>query len=656
MRQRISRLLALSLLVTAVAAVYGQVAGFSFVSFDDGVYITNNPHLRGGFTAEGVAWAFRATRSGHWHPLTWLSHMLDVELFGLWAGGHHLMSLLIHLANTLILVGLLERLTGSFWRSLTVAALFAFHPLHAETVAWVADRKDLLSTGLALLSVRAYVAYTRDTRAIAYLLSFSMFALALMAKSMVVTLPVLLLLLDYWPLRRTPGMDRAHDVPEAPSAANRIRRTQGWGLLIIEKAPFLMASFTASLVAVQAMAGGGGTSSTHHPISMRLVHALSAYLHHFVKTFDPTGLAVHYPVRGGIPLWESAAAVLLLAGVTVIAVYNRHRAPYLLTGWLWFAAALLPVSGLVALGSTPMADRYTYFPHIGLFIVLTWGAADLVNKHGSASLRTLLRVAGVGLLGILCLLCRQQVHLWQDSRTLFSHAVRISPQSALARNNLGLALASQGEDEEALTHFLAAMRVDPESMEAQMNLGIALARKGRIPEAAGHLEAAGRLQPEEAEIRSYLARCHLALGRVEAAEAACRKALALEAGHPRALINLGEVLMRQGRVHEAETAYRRGLRRFRGSVARPMSGLASALAAQGRLSEAVVIRRQLLSISPGYGENWYRLAVESYLMGDRASAVRYCRRARALGFEGLEAAFLERLERFGRGAGSWEMN
>jgi protein O-mannosyl-transferase len=642
MKQRTFRIPALSLLVMAIAVVFGQVAGFSFVNIDDGVYVSENPHVREGLSREGVSWAFRTARSGHWHPLTWLSHMLDVELFGLWAGGHHLMNLLIHLANTLVLLGLLERMTGSFWRSLTVAALFAFHPAHVEAVAWVADRKDLLSTLFALLAVRAYVEYARYNRTLLYVVSLLLFALALTAKSMAVTLPVLLLLLDCWPLRRAGEAPRRLRHSGAEGRGSPGAR---WVPLIREKVPFLLLSLGMSLVTLHAMMGEAGKAWTDDPLGARLAHALSSYLHQLLKTVYPVGLVVHYPAPTPILAWEWASALLVLAAGTAIVLRLRARLPYALIGWLWFLVALLPVSGLLHLGGTPWADRYTYLPHIGLFILLAWGAADLAERGGTGRLRALLRSSGVALLGLLCVLSFFQADRWRDSRTLFQHAVRVSPQSALARTNLGLALASQGENGEAEKQFRAALRSRSDWVEAHRNLGIVLARMGRIPEASRHLEEAARLEPGHADISSYLARCHLVLGRVEEAEAACRKALTLEPGHPGALVNLGEALLRQGKVREAERAYRPGLRRFRGDVARPMNGLAGALAAQGRLDEAAAVRRQLLRIAPGFGENWYRLAVESYLMGDEASALEYCRRALELGYEGVEAAFLERLER-----------
>ncbi len=649
MKQGTFRILALSLLVMTIGVVFGQVGGFSFVNIDDGVYVSENPYVRGGVSPEGAAWAFRSARSGHWHPLTWLSHMIDVELFGLWAGGHHLMNLLIHLAGTLVLLGLLERMTGSFWRSLAVAALFAFHPVHVETVTWVADRKDLLCTLFALLAVRAYVEYTRGARFVLFLVSLLLFALALTAKSMAVTLPLLLLLLDHWPLRRggEAGKGFGRSAKTSAGAGNRTPRPRDWALLIREKVPFLLLSLGASLLTLHTMTGRASGVWPGDPLSGRLAHALSSYLHHLLKTVWPVDLAVHYPVRAAIPTWEWAAGLIVLAAGTALVVYGRRRAPYALVGWLWFLVALLPVSGLVFRGSTPTADRYTYLPHIGLFILVAWGASDLAARRGGSPARHLLRSAAVCLLGLLCLLSFQQVRHWRDSRSLFLHAVRVSPQSALARTNLGLALASDKKNTEAADQFRAALRIRPDSVEAHRNLGIVLARMGRIPEAAGQLEEAARLRPDAAEVWSYLARCRLALGRAEGAETACRKALALEPGHPRALVNLGEALLSQGGVREAEEAYRRGLRRFRGDVARPMSGLAAALVAQGRLAEAVAIRRQLLHIRPGSGENWYRLAVESYLMGDRASAIRYCRRARDLGYEGVEAAFLERLKECG---------
>ena len=650
MTERAKRLLAVAFLIGAVWIVFGQVRSFSFVSFDDDLYVTENPHVQVGFTREALAWAFTNTRSGHWHPVTWLSHMLDWRWFGADSGAHHTMNLLIHLANTLLLLGVLQRMTGSFWRSLMVAALFALHPLHAETVAWVADRKDLLCTGFALLSLSAYTRYARTRGAVPYVLSLMAFALSLMAKTMTVTLPVLLLLLDRWPLNRTRAGEAETPAPQDRPEPRESGRLGGWGPLILEKIPFLALSLGGSITALAFMGAGDGGPASYDSLPVRLYAALVACLHFLAKTVLPVDLAAHYTLSMDMPLWTPLVSAVLAGGISLAAILYQERVPYVFTGWFWFVIGMVPVSGLLYLGSTPMADRYTYLPHIGLFMAAVWAAADAAGRL--AAHRSVMRVLpGLGVAIALCLalLCFLQARTWKDSLTLFERAVRVSPQSALAHNNLGLELASRGEKEASVHHFREAVRLVPAMAEAHRNLGVALVRLGRIAEAATSLEKAIRLEPANAEVLSYLARCYLAEGLPVKAEAACRKALAVEPGHPRALVNLGEALLRRGRPKEAEDAYRKGLRCFDGDKVRPLGGLATALAVQGRFKEAVAIRERLVVMRPGSGEAWYRLAVETFLLGDPASAVRYCDRARALGYEGVEKAFMERLAPY-RGA------
>jgi len=635
----LKRLWAGLLLILAVWAVFGQVGDFPFLGFDDDVYVTDNRHVQNGMSREGLAWAVQTTRSGHWHPLTWLSHMLDIELFGPRPGAHHTTNLLLHLANALLLLHVLNLMTGAFARSLLVAALFALHPLHAESVAWVADRKDLLCALFMLLSLWSYARYGRGRSGVFYGLALSAFALALMAKAMAVTLPLLMLLLDRWPLARP-----AHDPLELVEEPVKARRPAGWGRLFLEKVPFLALALGAALAAAAFMGDGGGGSAPAHSMVVRLQAALEAYAHYMVKTVLPADLAVHYTLSPNAAMWVVGAEALLFTGFTVAAIGWRDRIPYLFTGWFWFVIGIAPVSGLVYLGVTPMADRYAYMPLVGLFIAGVWGAADAMKRfHSSRSRRAILVGLGIVLLVSLGMVCRRQVGYWRDGRTLFERAVHVSPASALAHNNLGLEMGSLGDTPAALRHFSTALRLDPRMADAHRNRGIALARAGRIQEASTSLETAIRLQPDDAEPRSYLARCYLVQGRFQEAEAMCRKALELEPGHGRALVNLGEALLCQGRPKEAEAAYRQGLGTFDGDRVRPLSGLATTLAAQGRLNEAAAIRRRLVSMRPDSGEQWYRLAVETFLLGDPASARRYCDRARVLGYRGVEAAFLERL-------------
>ena len=439
--------------------MYAPVRHHEFVNFDDSQYVSQNPEVTGGLNGRAVSWALTTGHAGNWHPLTWLSHLLDVELFGLDPGRHHLTSVALHLANTLLLFGLLFRMTGALFRSAFVAALFALHPLHVESVAWIAERKDVLSALFFLLTLSAHLAYVRRPGWSRYVLVVVLFALGLMAKPMLVTLPFVLLLLDFWPLGRA----------AAPSA---------WRRLIVEKLPLLALAIASSLVTLLVQQRAGAIKGLDLlPLSRRLATAVLACVWYAAKVVWPTHLAALYPYPAPVPSWQALGALAVLAAVSLIVLRAAPRQPYLPVGWFWFIGTLVPVLGLVQVGSQPWADRYTYIPVIGLFIVVAWGAVDLLAgwRH-----RHVLLAGAAALVLVACAIAaRRQVGYWRSSVVLWEHALEVTTANHRAESNLAHALAGQRRLEEAVAHYSAALRIKPDFAEAHNNLGLALAEQGQ---------------------------------------------------------------------------------------------------------------------------------------------------------------------------------
>jgi hypothetical protein len=527
-------------LAALTAFVYAPVRHFDFVQVDDPAYVTENPHVVRGLTPEGIAWAFTTGDAANWHPVTWLSHMLDVQLFGVDPGPHHLMNVLLHIANTLLLFGLLLTLTGAVWRSAFVAALFAVHPLHVESVAWIAERKDVLSTLFWMLTLWAYIRYVRAHGSTAgaagppaasrsrrgfYLLMLAFFALGLMAKPMLVTLPFVLLLLDVWPLERlnmaAPDVRRPKTDDHAPgrpaagsskagaakrrandrSARARTPRksdllSAAWPL-VREKLPlFVMAIASSVVTAIVQQRGGAVSALEAYPFGLRLQNALVSMVAYLGSTLWPEGLTVLYPFPDSVPGWQVAGALVVLGGISFVVYALARRHPYLPVGWLWYLGTLVPVAGLVQVGLQARADRYTYVPLIGIFIMIAWGIASLVER-----LRGGRRVAGVAA-AVVILGCsvatRAQVGYWKDNVTLWTRAtiLTLHMDEFEAHMSLGTTLGNQGRVDEAMRHFGEAARLRPQSDAAHCSLGIALARSGRVSDAMREFNEALRLNPD----------------------------------------------------------------------------------------------------------------------------------------------------------------
>jgi tetratricopeptide (TPR) repeat protein len=492
------------LLVLAILVIYGQVSDHDFINFDDDVYIASNRWVPAGLSAKGMIWAFsfKDKRQTYWHPLTWLSHMLDAQLYGLDAGRHHLTNVLFHMVNTLLLFMWLHRMTGAIWRSAFVAGLFAVHPLNVESVAWLAERKNVLSTFFWMLTLLIYARYSDRPGLARYFAVLVVYALGLLAKPMLVTLPFVLLLLDYWPLNRF-GLQKSGGVHKHLKS-----------YLILEKIPLLGLSGLAVYLSSVSLQGIGNYISLQSvPITLRIQNALLAYTQYFAKMLWPQKLAVFYPYPEMVPLWQIIGASIFLMGVTIFVILTLKQYPYLAVGWLWYLGTLIPVSGIVQAGLWPaMADRWTYIPLIGLFMSLVWGVSDLGIKCKLTAARyalvPLMCIVGLGVASHL------HVRIWANSLKLFDHALKVTKNNYVAHNNLGRAMAALGRDSEAFEHYSAALRINPHSAHAHVNIGSALLARGGIETAINHFQHALRIKPDFAEALNNIGLALIRTGKI----------------------------------------------------------------------------------------------------------------------------------------------
>jgi tetratricopeptide (TPR) repeat protein len=476
-RQRL--LIALALAV-ACLIVFGQAVRFDFINYDDNAYVTENPHVRAGLTWEGVHWAFTTIDYFYWQPLTWLSHMQDCQVFGVRPAGHHVMNVLLHTLNTLLLFAVLLRLTGAFWRSATATAIFALHPLRIESVAWIAERKDLLSAFFFLLAIWLYLRYVERPSRGRYYLVIGAFVLGLMSKPMVMMLPFLLLLLDWWPLKRRAFAEKAPMITLA-----------------------LLSSFLTSIATGRLGPINWGTSLS---FAQKISNTLVSYVRYLELSFWPHDLAILYPFRTAVPIWQAAGAALLLALITLAALLQARRRPYLLFGWLWFTIALAPASGLVQVGRQGMADRFTYLPHIGLILAVVWGMAELLDAYRRAAAAIAITAAAV-MAGVTL----RHIPVWHDSVTLFANTVEVTSANPAAQHYLAAALDDRSRYAEALPHHAEAVRLDPSYFVAQCTYGAALERQGDLEGAAASFEAALRYFPNLPDTKKHLEELRKAL-------------------------------------------------------------------------------------------------------------------------------------------------
>ena len=520
-------------LLVLTAAIYAPVARHPFLRYDDDRYVTGNALVRRGLSAAGLAQALTYTAAANWHPVTWSSHMLDVQLFGLDAGAHHSVNLLLHLANTVLLLHLMRRLTGALWRSAFVAGLFAVHPLHVESVAWVAERKDVLAALFAFLTLLAYLRARARPGPLRSATVCVLYALGLAAKPMLVTLPFLLLLLDFWPLQRF-----GRDARGCGASAAALLR---------EKAPLFLLSACSALLTFTVQARSGTVPDTLRlSLTARIGNALAAYVAYLADAVRPAALAAYYPHPGtGLPWQQVVLSALLLAGLTWGVFRARRRCPALATGWLWYLGSLVPVIGLVQAGEQARADRYTYLPLIGVFIMVAWGGALLVGARGRR--RTLTAAACTAILALLAVLGRVQVGFWRDDETLWRHAIASTRDNWFAHNNLGSALFLRGRLDEAAAAFRECLRIVPRSAEAYNNLGTLAFYRSDFATAADHFRQAGRLLPTAIDPPLNLGLALERLGRRREAQEAYRTALGIDPSSARARQALDKRLFDEAR-------------------------------------------------------------------------------------------------------------
>jgi len=540
------------LLVMAVITVYWQVIQHQFISFDDYLHIVDNPHVREGLTLQGLKWAFTTNYAGNWQPMTWISHMLDCELYGLNPSGHHWINLQFHILNTLLLFILLQQMTGdAVWRSAFVAALFGVHPLHVESVAWIAERKDVLSTFFGILTIIAYQRYVEKSNVVNYCIVILLFCFGLMAKPMVITLPFLLLLLDFWPLNR---FQHPHG---ALQPENRV--SLHWKRLfrlVLEKIPLLfpvMISILLTFWSQQSYKAVGSLEA--YPVDVRIANALVSYVMYLVKGFWPFKLAVFYPHPGDtLKWWQTFGSSLLIIGAFIWAVRMSRRYAYLTVGLVWYLVTLIPVIGFVQVGEQGMADRYTYIPLIGIFIIIAWGAADLV--HGWRYKKLILAAAaGVSIFSLI-VVAWFQVGYWKNNLTLFKHAIKVTEDNWLAHNSLGVALTKIGKFDEAIFHFHKTLIIRPKDAIAYNNLGSTLAKKGELDEAILNFRKAVAIIPGYVNALDNLGKALFSKKKYEEAYICYRRAIQLKPDCASAHYHLGKLLFEQGKVEEAKNHFK----------------------------------------------------------------------------------------------------
>jgi tetratricopeptide (TPR) repeat protein len=536
------------LLVLGTLAVYLPAAHHGFTLYDDGDYVAGNSMVENGLTWAGVKWAFTTWHAGNWHPLTWLSHMADCQMFGLNAGMHHCVNVLFHAANSVLLLLLLLRWTNALWPSAVVAALFAWHPLHVESVAWISERKDVLSTFLALLALLAYTRFVEESKIqgprskVYYAVALLMFALGLLAKPMLVTLPCVMLLLDCWPLNRM------------RSAECGVRN---FAKLLVEKWPFFALSAVSCVVTFLCQHRGGAVATLESvPLDYRLINVPVAYASYLVKMFWPAHLAVFYPLNL-LSRLEVTVAMAALVAISELVWCVRRTSPYWLVGWLWFLGTLMPVIGLVQVGGAAMADRYTYFPAIGIFLAVALGARD-----GAERFQVSKPIVGatIGLVLAACLvLTHRQLNFWQDDITLFGHAVAVTKNNDTAHLNLGFALEKMGRKTEAMTEYRAALKLDPNRAETHNNLANLLDDTGHPDEAIAEFQEALRINPKHVAAHNNYGTLLVELGRFAEAMEQYAAAAQSDPADWHALYLTGKVLLKLGRDPEAISYFRRAV-------------------------------------------------------------------------------------------------
>lgn len=590
--------------------VFGQTLRDEFVNFDDNNYVYQNPNVTGGLTLKGIESAFRHGEYDNWVPLTTISHMLDCQLYGLNAGGHHLTNVLLHITSAILLFLVLRQMTGFLWRSAFVAAVFAVHPLHVESVAWIAERKDTLSGLFFMLTLGAYVHYVRRPASVPrYLTVLFLFACGLMSKPMLVTMPFVLLLLDYWPLNR---FSKVESIPWLKNFSVPTR-------LVFEKIPLLALSI-ASCISTFLIQSHAIQAFNNLPVTARMGNAPVACITYVWQLFYPTNLAVLYPYpRFGLPLWKPIVAVIVLIIISLGVFLWRRERPYLLIGWLWYLGMLVPVIGLVQVGGQSRADRYAYLPQIGLCLMVVWLAADLSASWRNR--RLVLSSLAFGAIIVMVLSSRVQASYWRNSETLWKRALAVTPNNyASTYDNFGNALYHEGQVSAAIIEYEKALATDPADASSHNDFGNALYQEGQLDEAIAEYHKAVAINPNNAETYNNLGSVLAQKGQVDQAIIQFQKALAINPIFDQACDNLGSALAQKGQADEAIIEYRRALA-INPNDAQTCYNLGNALAQRGQLDEAIIQFQKALAIDPNYAQACYNLAYALLRKGQMDEAI-----------------------------------
>jgi protein O-mannosyl-transferase len=551
-------------------AVFGQTLRHGFINYDDDKYVYDNAVVAKGLTLKGILWAFTYGEIGHWHPLTWISHMLDCQFYGLNPGGPHLTNVALHAAAAVLLFLVLREMTGNLWRSAFVAAVFAIHPLRVESVAWIAERKDVLSGVFFMLTLWAYVRYARQPSVSRYVAVALLYGLGLLCKNTLVTLPFVLLLLDWWPLQRL-----------GP------RKLPG---LVKEKIPLFLLSLGSCVATV--LVPEKMIDADRIPLLERIGNAVASYVIYLRQMIYPAGLAIPYPnPPHGVPFWETGLAVVLLAAITISVLVFRKGRPYLLAGWLWYLGMLVPAIGLVQISYYARADRYTYLPQIGIYVAMTWLVADWAGKRLAAGLMT-------GVIAVLMVCAFIQTGYWKNDETLWNHALACTTGNYIPHYDLGLYFAGKGKLNEAITQYQDALQIEPDNVDALNNLGIALFDSGHVNDAVARYQKALQIKPDYAPAHYNLGKALLQLGKLDEAIAHFQSALQFKTDYAAAHYNLGKALLQMGRADEAIAQFQDALQIDPGA-AEVYNNLGNALLQKGKLDEAITQFQQALQIGPG---------------------------------------------------------
>jgi len=636
-------------LAAIIWVVFGQTLGHEFVNYDDDLYVYENPAVTRGLTLQGIIWAFTHVHCSNWHPLTWVSHMLDCQFYGLSPGGHHLTNILFHTATAILLFLILRQMTGALWRSAFVAAVFAIHPLRVESVAWVAERKDVLSGLFFMLTIGAYVRYVqrrlkvegRESRAQAvpaldsrlwtldYYLVVLFFALGLMCKPMLVTLPFVLMLLDYWPLERVTS-----DKWRVTRFRIPVPQLSSLNHLLLEKLPLLGLAVASGVVTIFAQTDAI-QSFEQISLSLRVGNALISYVAYLGQMFWPLGLAVLYPfTAGGVGVSEVVLSLGLLAGISTGVFVLRRRRPYFLTGWLWYLIMLAPVIGIVQVGAQARADRYTYLPQIGLYLLLTWAAADLCA--GWRHRRVVLGGGSTIILMALIFCARAQTVYWRNSESLWTHTLACTSDNFIGHNNLGTALLKTGNADEAMVHYQMALEIKPDFAEAHNNLGNFLFQKGSVDEAMVHYQMALEIKPDYAEAHYNLGYALLKMGNVDEAIAHFQKALQIKPDYAEAHNNLGYALIQKGSVDEAIPHFQKALQ-IKPDYADAHNNLGNILLEKGSVDEAIIHFQKALQIKPDDADAHNNLGTALLQKGKVDEAITHYQKALQINPDFVEA-------------------